>query len=96
MVHGEVTIPRAIAYDSDSTVADYVRLAGGAMQRDAYSRVLLMRQDGTFADSPRAKPRPGDEILVLAKVGTRNIEVTRGITQIMYQLAVAARVVLDF
>jgi protein involved in polysaccharide export with SLBB domain len=95
MVHGEVTIPRAIAYDSDSTVSDYVRLAGGAMQRDAYSRVLLMRQDGTFADSPRAKPRPGDEILVLAKVGTRNIEVTRGITQILYQLAVAARVALD-
>ena len=96
MVHGEVTIPRAIAYDSDSTVADYVRMAGGAMQRDAYSRVLLMRQDGTFADSPRAKPRPGDEILVLAKVGTRNIEVTRGITQILYQLAVAAGVILDF
>ena len=95
MVHGEVTIPRAIAYDSDSTVADYVRLAGGAMQRDAYSRVLLMRQDGTFADSPRAKPRPGDEILVLAKVGTRNIEVTRGITQIIYQLAIAAKVALD-
>ena len=95
MVHGEVTMPRAIAYDSDSTVADYVRLAGGQMQRDAYSRVLLMRQDGTFADSPRAKPRPGDEILVLAKVGTRNIEVTRGITQILYQLAVAARVALD-
>ena len=96
MVHGEVTIPRAIAYDSDSTVADYVRMAGGAMQRDAYSRVLLMRQDGTFADSPRAKPRPGDEILVLAKVGTRNIEVTRGITQILYQLAIAAGVILDF
>ena len=96
MVHGEVTIPRAIAYDRDSTVADYVRQAGGAMQRNAYSRVLLMRQDGTFADSPRAKPQPGDEILVLAKVGTRNIEVTRAITQILYQLAVAASVVLDF
>ena len=96
MVHGEVTIPRAIAYDSDSTVADYVRQAGGAMQRNAYSRVLLMRQDGTFADSPRAKPQPGDEIMVLAKVGTRNIEVTRAITQILYQLAVAAGVILDF
>ncbi len=95
MVHGEVTMPRAIAYDRDSTVADYVRLAGGAMQRSSYSRILLMRQDGTFADSPRAKPQPGDEILVLAKVGTRNIEVTRGITQIIYQLAIAAKVALD-
>lgn len=95
MVHGEVTVPLAIAYDPRSTVGDYVRLAGGAMQRRPYHRVLLLRQDGGFDDNPRARPQPGDEILVLARVGTRNIEVTRGITQILYQLAISARVVLD-
>ena len=32
MVHGEVTQPNAIAYDSRSSVMDYVRLAGGTTQ----------------------------------------------------------------
>lgn len=95
MVHGEVTQPQAIAYDSRSTVADYLQLAGGTTQKRSQARVLLIRQDGTFEDSDRAKPMPGDEIMVLPEVGSRSIEVTRGITQILYQIAIAARVALD-
>jgi len=95
MVHGEVTQPNAIVFDSRADVRDYVRLAGGTTQRANNARILLVRQDGTFEDDVRARPQPGDEILVLPKVGTKRIEVTRGITQILYQLAVAAKVVLD-
>jgi protein involved in polysaccharide export with SLBB domain len=95
MVHGEVTQPQAIAYDSRSTVGDYLRLAGGTTQKRSDARVLLIRQDGTFEDGERAKPRPGDEIMVLPEVGSRSIEVTRGITQILYQIAIAAKVALD-
>jgi len=95
MVHGEVTQPNAIAFDSGSSVADYVRLAGGTTQRERNARIVLVRRDGSFVDDERAKPEPGDEILVLPKVGTKNIEVARGITQILYQLAIAAKVVLD-
>ena len=36
--------------------------------------------------------RPGDEILVLPKVKTKSIEVARGITQTIYQIAIAAKV----
>ena len=95
MVHGQVTQPQAITYDRRSTVSDYLRLAGGTTQKRSNARVLLIRQDGTFENSARAKPLPGDEILVLPEVGSRNIEVTRGITQILYQIAIAARVALD-
>jgi hypothetical protein len=95
MVHGEVTHPTAIAYDSRSTVADYVELAGGTMQRKSDTRILLVRQDGTFVESGRARPNPGDEILVLPKVGVRSMEVARGITQILFQIAVVAQVALD-
>ena len=95
IVHGEVTQPQAIAYDSRSTVTDYLRLAGGTTQKRSHARVLLIRQDGTFEDSARAKPKPGDEIMVLPEIGSRSIEVTRGITQILYQIAIAARVALD-
>ena len=46
MVHGEVTQPNAIAYDSRSSVMDYVRLAGGtdaARQERAHSAVAPRR-----------------------------------------------------
>jgi len=95
MVHGEVTLPNAIAYDRHSSVANYVRLAGGPTQRSAYTRILLIRQDGTVINDVRAQPQPGDEIIVLPRVGTRNLEVARGITQILYQIAIAAKVALD-
>lgn len=95
MVHGEVTQPQAIAYDSRSTISDYLRLAGGTTHKRRDARVLLIRQDGTFADSSSARPKPGDEIMVLPEIGSRTIEVTRGITQILYQIAIAARVALD-
>jgi protein involved in polysaccharide export with SLBB domain len=95
MVHGEVTQPTAISYDSRSTVADYVELAGGATQRGGDARILLLRQDGTFVESDRARPEPGDEIFVLPAVGARNVEIARGISQILFQIAVVARVALD-
>jgi protein involved in polysaccharide export with SLBB domain len=95
MVHGEVTHPMAISYDSRSTVNDYVKLAGGTIQRSKDTRILLVRQDGTFAENGRARPDPGDEIIVLPKVGVRSLEVTRGITQILFQIAVVAQVALS-
>lgn len=95
MVHGEVTYPTAIAYDRRSTVADYVELAGGTMQRRGDTRILLLRQDGTFVQNSRARPSPGDEILVLPTVGVRSMEVARGISEILFQIAVVAQVALD-
>jgi protein involved in polysaccharide export with SLBB domain len=95
LVHGDVTQPNAIAYDSRSSVMDYVRLAGGTTQRAKNVRIVLLRRDGSFEDDERAQPEPGDEILVLPQVGTKNVEVARGIAQILYQLAIAAHVVVD-
>jgi protein involved in polysaccharide export with SLBB domain len=95
MVHGEVTHPIAISFDSRSTVNDYVDLAGGTIQRRSDTRILLVRQDGTFDENGRARPSPGDEIIVLPKVGVRSLEVARGITQILFQIAVVAQVALD-
>ena len=94
-VHGEVTQPNAIAYDSRSSVEDYVALAGGSTQRRRATRILLLRQDGTFVEDRRAMPAPGDEILVLPNVNTRQFEFARGISQILFQLAVVANVALD-
>ena len=95
MVQGEVAYPNAISFDSRSTVDDYVELAGGTIQRSRDTRILLVRQDGTIIESKSARPNAGDMILVLPRIGVRSLEVTRGITQILFQIAVVAQVVLD-
>jgi len=95
MVHGEVTQPSAIAYEPGADVRDYIQMAGGTTQRLRNTRVLRVRRDGSFIEDRRAEPMPGDEILVLPKVALKNVEIARGITQILYQLAIAARVVID-
>lgn len=94
MLHGEVLSPSAIVHDPKLTAADYIRLAGGYTQDADSSRLIVMRQNGSFSENAEAEVMPGDEIMVLPKVGTKNIEITRGISQIIYQVAVAAKVVL--
>jgi hypothetical protein len=95
LVHGQVTRPSAISYDSKSDISDYVALAGGTIQRQRDARILLLRQNGMVVEDERARPEPGDEVLVLPTVGARKLEVTRGITEILFQIAVVASVVLD-
>jgi hypothetical protein len=41
-----------------------------------------------------AIPLPGDEIMVLPKIESKNIEVTRAISTILFQVAVIAKTVL--
>ena len=55
----------------------------------------MVRQNGAVVDADRARLRPGDEILVMPKVPTRNLELATSITQILYQIAVATKVAVD-
>ena len=93
LVSGEVLFPNALVYDAKSDVERYVSQAGGYTQGADQSKVLAVRQDGSvIADARTVALLPGDEIMVLPKIETKNIEVTRGITQIVYQIAVAAKI----
>ncbi|MEW6765347.1 MAG: polysaccharide biosynthesis/export family protein [Pseudomonadota bacterium] len=92
MVHGEVLFPNAVVYDAQASAEDYIRQAGGYTQNADGSRLVVLHQNGSFSEGSEAQPQPGDEIMVLPKVDSKNIEVTRGITQIIYQIAVAAKV----
>lgn len=93
-VHGEVSFPTTMVYDRNTSIDDYITQSGGYTQKADTSRILILHQDGSFADNNYEVIRPGDEILVLPKVDSKNIEVMRGITQILYQIAVAAKVTL--
>jgi hypothetical protein len=96
VVSGEVLMPNALIYAPDEAIDSYIHRAGGFTQGADQARVLVVRQDGSVIEalpSARTVLAAGDELMVLPKIETKNIEVTRGITQIIYQIAVAAKVV---
>ena len=93
-VSGEVLFPNALVFDARADLDTYVRRAGGYTQGADQARVMVVHQDGSVATTKGAPVLPGDEIMVLPKIETKNVEVARGITQIVYQIAVAARIAL--
>lgn len=104
LVSGEVIFPNAIAHDPKLNVDDYIKRAGGYSQSANTSRIIIAHRDGSFEETSAGEffgsstedgIKAGDEILVLPKVQTKSIEVGRGLTQIIYQLAIAAKVILD-
>jgi protein involved in polysaccharide export with SLBB domain len=96
-LHGEVLFPAAIHHDEKRTAGEYIDMAGGYTQNADTSRVLQIKRNGTVVEA-QAKTRlaPGEELMVLPKADTKSIEVTRGITQILYQIAVVAKIALGF
>lgn len=94
-VSGEVLFPNALAFDSRASSEDYVSRAGGYTQGADRAKVLVVRQDGSVGEVGKTTLQPGDEIMVLPKIETKSVEITRGITQIIYQIAVAAKVLFD-
>jgi protein involved in polysaccharide export with SLBB domain len=91
MVGGEVLLPSTVVFDPHASADDYIVRAGGYTQGADQARLVLVRQDGSIDDAKTAALQAGDQLLVLPKIQTKNIEVTRGITQILFQIAVAVR-----
>ena len=94
-VSGEVLVPQAMVYQDRQSVDDYIRRAGGFTDRANKRDILLARQSGEVVAADEVRPRPGDEILVLPEIPTKNLELAKTLTQILYQLAVATKVALD-
>ncbi len=99
MVHGEVLFPTAITYDSEQSAKNYIAKAGGATNDIDDMNVLVMKPNGSFIDvnsdlTDEDEIQPGDEIFVLAKPDVKSLQLTKDITQVIYQVAVSAAVVL--
>ena len=92
LVSGEVLFPNALVFDAAAGTEEYIARSGGYTQGADKAKVIVLRQDGSVADISKGGLKAGDEIMVLPKIETKSIEITRGITQIVYQIAVAAKV----
>jgi protein involved in polysaccharide export with SLBB domain len=95
LISGEILFPNAIVFDQKLTVDDYIKRAGGYTQNADVSRVIIAHRDGSFNDAKNdgASIRAGDQILVLPKIDTKSRQFFKDITQIIYQIAVSAKVV---
>lgn len=104
LVGGEVLFPTAIAYQRNLVLEDYIRLAGGFTQNADGSRVVVAKQDGSFSEangdssgfslSSGELVQPGDQVLVLPRIDVKSRQIWKDLTQIIYQIAVSAKVVL--
>lgn len=103
VVQGEVGIPGAFTYVASNTIDHYLDMAGDLNERANKERILVVRASGKaekydaslFAFSNKPVVEPGDAVLVLPKPEGRDLMTTSVITQILYQIAIAAKVVLD-
>lgn len=95
LVGGEVLFPNTIAANERYSVDDYIAQAGGFSQDADGSRVIIAHLDGTFADARRDKTvQAGDQIIVLPKVDFKTRQFVKDIAQILYQIAISAKVAL--
>ncbi|MBH0095265.1 polysaccharide biosynthesis/export family protein [Psychrobacter sp. NZS113] len=93
-VNGQVRAQGALTFNADYTVGDYIASSGGFGDNADTKEILVIHQNGTNEVVNTAyRIQQGDAIMVLPKVKTKRVEIARGITQILYQLAVAANAV---
>ena len=105
-VGGEVLLPQSLVFNPDATTEDYIAWAGGFTQRAEDERILIIRKNGNVAfaslddgiiaaNGEKAHLMPGDQIIVLPSIDTKWLQAVKDITQIVYQIAIAANVVTE-
>lgn len=104
LVSGEVLFPTTVAFDPALDMDDYIHRTGGYTQSADTARVIVARRDGSFDDvtsgflgfSNAPAIRAGDEILVLPKVDKKWRQFSKEVGQIIFQLALSARMATRF
>ncbi len=95
LVSGEVLFPNAIAFDRRMELDELIQQAGGFSQNADTSRIIIAHRDGSFSDGKKdGTVYPGDEIMVLPKIDFKTRQFAKDVFQILYQIAISAKVVL--
>ncbi|WGL16387.1 polysaccharide export protein [Microbulbifer bruguierae] len=101
---GEVVFPTSLVFNEKRTLEDYVELAGGFTNNANQDELVILHLDGTisriedndFDNRLRGTLRAGDEIMIMPKIKSSEIQVTKDITEILYRIAVGTAAVLSF
>jgi protein involved in polysaccharide export with SLBB domain len=92
-ISGEVLMPQTIIYKPELDVDDYIASTGGFSDRADKGNVLLIKPNGEVLEASDTRIAAGDQIMVLPRFETKNLQLFKDISQILYQLAIAARAV---
>lgn len=95
LVAGEVMMPKAVSFDKGMSLDDYLGAAGGVSSRADDKNILVAKANGEVGLAEDLGFAPGDQILVMPKFDSKNMQFAKDIMQILYQMAVATRVVVD-
>lgn len=95
LISGEVRLPRAFLWEEGNSAENYIARAGGFSNNADPKNILLVKQDGRVVNASSSQVEPGDELLVLPKAPTKNLQLAASITEILYRIAVATRVALN-
>jgi len=107
-VVGEVYVPTVHIYNENITLQDYIQLSGGSTDFSNTNNTYIIKSDGSiissgqmdsngFFRSNKSNIEPGDTIVVpLNTTPINGLQAATNITQIIYQMAVAAAAVQSF
>jgi len=94
-VEGEVWMSQAVMFEKDLTAEEYIEAAGGYTDRADSGKVIVVHADASVEiGDPDMVIHPGDEVLVPPRVDSKVVQNVLDVTQVIYQIAIAAAVVL--
>ena len=94
-ITGEVVLPKAVAFDPDMTLDDYLSASGGISERGDSHTILVAKTNGEVGLISQLGIGAGDRIIVLPKVETKSMLLAKDLMQIIYQIAVATKIAVD-
>jgi len=99
-VQGEVSIPGTHTFVEGYSAYEYIQLTGGLTDSANDENILIVAQNGSVkkyeskSELKDAMIHNGDSVLVMPEVTGYNLQVVKSVTQIMYQIAVSAAVLI--
>ncbi len=100
-VSGDVKIPSALTFVNDMSFEEYIDMCGGLSASADEENMLVIHQNGkvtkyddSIFSTQNLKIDAGDSILVLGKSDSKNLQIAKDLTQVIYQIAVSAGVLI--
>jgi protein involved in polysaccharide export with SLBB domain len=94
-VSGEVMVPKAVVYAEGQDAMNYVRDAGGYTDRADENNILVAHPNGEIQLASATNIGPGDMLLVMPRYDSKGFSIFKDIVQILYQVAIATKVVVS-
>lgn len=95
LLSGEVFVTQAILHRDSLRARDYVALAGGFTDQAEKRRIVVIHSNGEVTTSKNPVVRAGDEIIVMPKVPTKNLQLASILADILYKVAIATSVAMN-